>query len=290
MLWTLLTIGIVLVLGYTLLLRGRVKNPACQNFDGWLYAHRGCFNREETIPENSRAAFRRAVEKGVGVELDVHLLADGGLAVIHDSNLERVTGCTGVVEDLTTDQLAAYHLFGTAETIPTFQEVLEIFQGAAPMIIELKTHNRNTDALCQAVWDAVKDYQGLYCMESFDPSVVYWLRKNHPDIVRGQLAENMCKTKTEVKLNGLMRFGATYLLLNPLTRPDFIAYRYSDRSNLANQICLHIWGMRGVSWTLRSQEELDTARREDLWPIYEGFEPDTAHDYADEERKAESHV
>ncbi len=279
--WTGLTIGIVLVLGYGLLLRGRVKNPACQKFDGWLYAHRGCFGLEgeEKIPENSRAAFRRAVEKGVGVELDVHLLADGGLAVIHDSELERVTGRTGVVEDLTTDQLAEYHLTGTEETIPTLQEVLEIFHGMVPIIIELKTHNRNTKALCQAVWAAIKDYEGTYCIESFDPSVVYWLRKNHPDIVRGQLAENMCKTKPQVKLNGLMRFGATYLLLNPLTRPDFIAYRYVDRNNLSNQICLNIWGMRGASWTLCSQEELDTARREDLWPIYEGFEPDAIYDY-----------
>ena len=276
MIWILLTICIVLVLGYVLLLRGRVKNPDCQKFDGWLYAHRGCFNMagEEKIPENSRAAFRRAVEKGVGVELDVHLLADGGLAVIHDSNLARVTGCEGAVEDLTTDQLAEYHLLGTEETIPTFQDVLEIFQGATPIIIELKTYHHNEAALCQAVCEAVKDYQGLYCMESFDPSVVRWLCKNRPEIVRGQLSENMFKTKKQTKMNGFMAFGGTYLLLNPLTRPDFIAYRYADRSNLSNQICLNVWGMRGVSWTLRSQEELDTARREDLWPIYEGFEPD----------------
>lgn len=275
--WIILTIGIVLILGYGLLLRGRVKNPSCQKFDGWLYAHRGCFDMtgEQKIPENSRAAFRRAVEKGVGVELDVHLLADGGLAVVHDSSLERVTGQSGVVEELTTEQLAAYHLMGTQETIPTFQEVLEIFQGKVPIIIELKTHDHNTKALCQAVWEAVKDYAGPYCVESFDPSVVQWMRKNHPDVVRGQLAEDMFKTKPQVKVNGLVRFGATYLLMNPLTRPDFIAYSYADRGNLSNQICLNLWGMRGVSWTLRSQEELDTARREDLWPIYEGFEPDT---------------
>lgn len=276
MLWIGLTILILVALGYPALLRGRVGNPAAQAFDGWIYAHRGCYDitGKTPVPENSRPAFRRAVEKGVGVELDVHLLADGGLAVIHDSNLERMTGHTGVVEDLTLDQLAECHLAGTEETIPTFQEVLEILDGQVPVIIELKSYQKNQAALCQAACQAMENYTGAYCMESFDPFVVQWLRKNRPDILRGQLSENLNNEKAQVKLSKLEAFGGTYLLLNSLTRPDFIAYKFQDRGNLSNRICHEVWGMKGASWTLRSQEELDTARREDLWPIYEGFEPD----------------
>ena len=55
----------------------------------WDYAHRGLHDKEVGSPENSLAAFKEAVESGYGAELDVHLLKDGNLAVIHDSSLFR---------------------------------------------------------------------------------------------------------------------------------------------------------------------------------------------------------
>ena len=55
------------------------------------YAHRG-LHAKPTIPENSMAAFARAVEAGYGIELDLHLTRDGKLAVIHDASLKRTCG------------------------------------------------------------------------------------------------------------------------------------------------------------------------------------------------------
>ena len=118
---------------YVLSVRGRVGHPGLEKFRGWNYAHRGL--HDENIPENSMAAFRAAVEHGFGAELDVHLLADGGLAVIHDSRLLRTTGREGRVEDLTRDQLKEYKLQGTEETIPDFTDVLKVFEGKAPLIV-----------------------------------------------------------------------------------------------------------------------------------------------------------
>ena len=62
------------------------------------YAHRG-YHEPPHIPENSMAAFRRAVEHGVGVEFDVHQIADGSLVIFHDDDLERMTGVKGQIED-----------------------------------------------------------------------------------------------------------------------------------------------------------------------------------------------
>ena len=62
------------------------------------FAHRGLHDRDLGIPENSLAAFRRARDLGFGVELDVHLTADGQLAVIHDANTRRMCGRALVVE------------------------------------------------------------------------------------------------------------------------------------------------------------------------------------------------
>ncbi len=277
MFWLVLVLILAaILLAYMFLLRGRVGNPDCSAFDGWLYAHRGyhTLEGEEKRPENSRAAFRAAVKENFGVELDVHLLADGGLAVFHDSELKRMTGLDGDIEDLTTEQLSQCYLAGTQETIPTFQDALEIFGGKVPLIIELKVKNKNQAALCQTTCDALKDYKGLYCMESFDPFAIQWLKENRPDIVRGQLSCNLIPERKQNNLSWFEAWGASNLLLNPLTKPDFIAYGFKDRRNLSNVICRDVWHMKGASWTLRTHEELDEAWREGLWPIFEGFNPE----------------
>ena len=155
---------LVLFAIYGLSTCGRLKHPEKDRLKGWNYAHRGLHNRDKGIPENSLAAFRAAVEHGYGAELDVHLLRDGNLAVIHDSLLERVTGQSGRIEDLTTDDLKNYRLCGTEETIPTFREVLDTFAGKTPLIIELKPVDNNHAALCKAACDAMEGYEGLWCM------------------------------------------------------------------------------------------------------------------------------
>src|SRR2546426_10149845 len=58
-----------------------------------LAAHRG---GARLWPENSLRAFRESLALGADlVELDVHLTADGALAVIHDATLRRTTDRLG---------------------------------------------------------------------------------------------------------------------------------------------------------------------------------------------------
>lgn len=260
---------VLLVLLYVLSLCGRRNHPGMAELKKWRYAHRGLHDDEK--PENSMAAFRAALEGGFGIELDVHLLADGNLAVLHDSSLQRVTGCDGVIEELTTEQLSEYHLNGTGETIPEFRQVLELFAGKAPLIVELKTHNGNHAALSEKVCAMMADYQGAYCMESFDPFCVHWLKKNRPDIIRGQLAENALHRDNTYPW--IVRVITSFYLENFLTRPDFIAYRYEDRKTLSNYLCRTLWGIAGVSWTIRTKADFDTAVNEGWIPIFERFVP-----------------
>lgn len=237
---------------------------------GWSYAHRGLHG--ECIPENSMAAFRAALENGYGIELDIHLLKDGNLAVIHDSLLNRTTGQPGHIEDLTTEQLKDYRLEGTEETIPEFMDVLTLFNGKAPLIVELKPESGNHAELCAAACRMMETYSGPYCMESFDPRCIAWLRRNRPDICRGQLSENYFKTKND--LPDYLRFALTHNLLNFLTQPDFVAYKYAHRADTpSNYLCRKLWKAQGVSWTLKTQQEYDTAVAEGWLPIFEGFRP-----------------
>ena len=190
---------------------------------------------------------------------------------MHDSDLKRTTGREGFMEDLTAQDLENYHLGGTDQTIPTFQQVLDLFDGQAPLIIELKTRNGNADALTEAVCRVLKDYTGPYCVESFDPRCIRYLYKHYPQIIRGQLAENAVKRSKS--FSWPVRFLCTYYLENFLTRPDFIAYRFEDRETTSNSICRRIWGIQGVSWTIRTPEDFQTAVREGWIPIFENFDP-----------------
>ncbi len=268
----LLILILLLAVLYLLSIRGRIGNPALDNFRGWNYAHRGLHNKDAGIPENSLAAFRAAVEHGYGAELDVHLLKDGTLAVIHDSSLKRTTGLEGRIEDLTLEDLKSCRLDGTEETIPLFQDVLDVFAGKTPLVVELKPMDSNHAALCEAACKMLADYDGLYCMESFDPRCVHWLRKNRPQIVRGQLSEDFVRSTPS--MSRPLAFMLTHSLSHFLTRPDFTAYRFDHRTHTpSNFLCQKLWGMQGVSWTLKTQEEYDTAVREGWIPIFENFEP-----------------
>ena len=265
--WIAIATIAVLFLLYLWFLKGRNGHEALHKLRGWNYAHRGLHDAQR--PENSMAAFRAALEHGYGIELDVHLMKDGNLAVIHDSSLKRVAGADVQIEDLTLADLSQYYLANSDQHIPLFSQVLDLYQGKAPLIVELKTANHNVSALCEATMKLLDGYDGLYCVESFDPRVTHWMRKHRPHIIRGQLSENWFRSKA--KLPWLLKFLMTYHFSNIYTRPDFIAYKYCDRKTFGTEICRKLWHIQGVSWTLQTRQEYDTAVKEGWIPIFENF-------------------
>lgn len=254
---------------YLLAVMGRANHPGLKKLQGWSYAHRGL--HKEGIPENSMAAFRAALEKGYGIELDIHLLKDGNLAVIHDHPLLRTTGAEGNIEDLTTEDLQNYHLEGTNETIPTFRQVLELYDGKAPIIVELKAINGNHRALVDTAMEQLRNYKGVYCVESFDPRCVQYLKEHYPNVIRGQLTENFVAGKGKLSL--AIKVMLTLQLENFLLQPDFVAYKFADRVNLGNFLVRKVWGVQGVTWTLKTPEEHKVAVKEGWIPIFEDYEP-----------------
>ena len=266
-----LLVLVLFFLLWFLLLRCRRSGRGWKKLLGRRYAHRG-WHDKPAVPENSLAAFRRALDKGWGAELDVHLLKDGTLAVFHDSDLRRCAGEEGDIEDLDREGLARLRLEGTEEPVPLFDEVLALFEGKAPLIIELKSHKNNYKALTEAVIARLDRYKGDYCVESFDPRVLMVLRRERPAILRGQLAMDF--RPGGEPLPGWQRFALRNLLMNFLTVPDFIAYRFEDRQRLALKLCRRVWGVKEASWTLRSMDDLLSAEAAGSMPIFECFDPD----------------
>ena len=255
------------------LLRPRRNQPGWDKLAGVKYAHRGLHNGSKGVPENSMAAFQLAVEAGFGAELDVHLMADGNLAVVHDSDLTRVCGKQAIIEELVEEELIEYPLMGTEELIPLFQEVLELFEGKTPLIIELKVAGGNANALTDAVMAMLEDWNGVYCLESFHPGVLLRLKERYPWVLRGQLSQDFLKGGEVHGLSLPARFLLTNLLTTAFTGPDFVAYKWQDRRNPSLRLMRALYGVHEVGWTVRDRQTMEALEAEGVPTIFEGFLP-----------------
>ncbi len=267
-------LGCAGVLGaWSLLLKPRRNQPGWEKLEGVRYAHRGLHDMKLGVPENSMAAFQRAIDHGFGAELDVHLMADGNLAVVHDSDLTRVCGKKARIEDLVEEELMDYPLMGTEELIPLFEEVLGLFEGKTPLVIELKVEGGNANALTDAVMAALEGWNGVYCVESFHPAALLRLKERYPWVLRGQLSQNFLRDSEVSNLSIPARFVLTNLLTTAFTRPDFIAYNWKDRGNLSLRWMRALYGVHEVDWTVRERETMETLDQAGVTSIFEGFVP-----------------
>lgn len=258
---------------WCLLLKPRQNHPGWEALEKIRFAHRGLHDPDQGIPENSMTAFRRAIDHGFGAELDVHLMADGNLAVVHDSSLQRVCGADVSIENLTADALKDYPLMGTEERIPLFRDVLALFEGKTPLVIELKVEGGNANALTDAVMSALEGWNGTYCVESFHPAVLLRLKERFPWVIRGQLSQNFLRDSEVGNLSLPVRFMLTNLLTTAVTRPDFIAYKWQDRGNVGLRLMRALYGVHEVGWTIREPSAMDILDRAGVTPIFEGFVP-----------------
>ena len=240
-----------LMLSYCLAPNGRRD---VSDFRGKRYAHRGLHNA--TIPENSLSAFRRAAEQGFGVELDVQMTKDKQLVVFHDGTLDRMCGREGNLRDYTYEELCKLNLKDSKEKIPLFADVLKVL-GQTDLVCELKSDNGSKNyELCEKTYAMLADYPGHFCIESFSPYLVRWFRRNHPEIIRGQLS---CFMK-DTGHGKLAEFQLTNLLTNVMTRPDFIAYEFRDaKRSIGFRIMRKLFDPFCVCWTPKGKDEITEA-------------------------------
>lgn len=245
----------VLAVIYVFLVAPRMfGKPNRSALKGVHYAHRGLFDNESDAPENSLNAMRKAVEAGYGIEFDVQLTKDDVPVVFHDASLKRMCGVDGKIWDYTLEELKKMKLANSDETIPTLEQVLRVVDGKVPLIVEYKMDRVDTK-VCELGNAILENYNGVYCMESFHPFAVKWYREHRPDVIRGQLSQDFSKTDYK----GIQYFMMTHLLLNFLTRPDFIAYNHKDKDIFSRRLCAQL-GALSVAWTIKNRKQYEEAK------------------------------
>jgi glycerophosphoryl diester phosphodiesterase len=224
------------------------------------FAHRGLPGAGRI--ENSRAAFEAAIAAGHGIELDVQASADGEAIVIHDCELERLTGVQGKVAARTTAELGAIALAGTDQMLRPLTETLRLVRGRVPLLIELKAPDRHVGPLCNAVRRALEGYGGRVGVMSFNPEVGRWFARHAPHLARGLVV-------TEARKKGWRGRLERHLFLWR-ARPDFLAYDIRDLSSpFATR--QRARGLPVLTWTVRTPDERARAATHADQIIYEAI-------------------
>lgn len=226
----------------------------------WRYAHRGLHG--PGVPENSLAAALAAIARGMGIECDVQRSSDALPMVFHDWELERLTGASGSVAELTAARLGELDLGGTGERIPALRDFLGLVRGRVPLLVEIKSRRERRPApLCLAVRRALEGYGGPVAVMSFDPRVSRWFAERAPQIVRGLVVtEENARTFAGRLRRHLWLWHA---------RPDFLAYDVRDFPS-AFAAAQRKRGLPLLTWTVRSPELRERAAQYADAPIAEG--------------------
>ena len=233
-----------------------------------VYAHRGA---SEYYPENTLSSFYAGVDMGAnGIENDIQRTKDGVLVVFHDDTLERVAGVEGRVIDYTAAELAAMHLSGTEEGIPTFEEVLALVGGRVPLLVEIK-ESASDSAVSLAVAEMLKGYSGPLLIESFNPLSLGRIKEALPQVSRGLLCDHYTKRPEFRKLTYYL---LQWFLLNFKARPDFYAYNYQNRTYIPFRLIRRLHKLPVFAWTVRTQLDKEICKESGFASIiFEDFNP-----------------
>ena len=240
-------------------------DPARMRWLGeWAYAHRGLHGNGAI--ENAPAAFRAALDAGVGIECDIQRSADDEPMVFHDWDFKRLVGRPDRTDALTAAEWRTLSYLEHEDAPLGLGQLLEMVSGKVPLLIEIKSRPRyDVATTCLKVRDALEGYAGHHAVMSFDPRVSRWFRQRSPDTVRGLVIRE--------DEHGFTQKAWQRRLALWTAKPDFVAYHIAALPNpwVAG---LRDRGMPVLTWTVVGAAQFRVAEANADAPIFEGKLPD----------------
>ena len=225
--------------------------------DVTLIAHRGCADQ---YPENTVAAVERAAPHVDAVEVDVRRCASGELVVVHDAELDRLTGATGRVADTDRATLRELSVLGSGEPVPLLDEVLAAAPDGVAVNVEIKQPETALDALA-----ATRRAGVAALFSSFHAEALAALRDRDPETDRALLvadgdAERAVETATELGCT------AVHPPIDVATEPGYVetvqraglavnAWTATDREEAERLLAVGVDGIIADRWDLLPEAE-----------------------------------
>jgi len=186
-----------------------------------VYAHRGA---SEYAPENTMSSFFMGLHMGAnGIETDIRRTKDGVLVLFHDATIDRVTGQSGAIADLTYDQLCKIPVLhmnsGRYDIVPRLEDFLH-YCGAQGVYLALELKDAD---IAEDVFSVVKKYrlEKQVTMTSFTLEYLVALKRAYPEASVGYLTEDFSDDLlSEMKKIGIGQLcpRATNLTLEKVTK------------------------------------------------------------------------
>lgn len=208
-----------------------------------IYCHRGLYNNE-TVIENTIPAFKRALHRKLGIELDICLTKDEEIIVFHDDNLKRLAYINKKIETFTYEELKKIKLLDQDAYIPTLKEVLALINGKVPLLIEIKNVSRKK-VILKKLNKLLLEYSGNVILESFDPFTLTKIFKS--SLKRYQVAFLITDKNIGIKrklYNLFIKYFLKSYKFNYLAIPKSLVTTVKDFANLPFFI-----------WTIKTKEE-----------------------------------
>lgn len=226
----------------------------------WTYAHRGLHG--PGVPENSLAAAKGAIERGLGIECDIQRSLDDVPMVFHDWDLTRLIGMEGHTAAFTAAELMDLRYPESGLGPITLADLLAAIDGRVPLLIEIKSKSGyDVERTCARVRTCLDGYRGLHAVMSFDPRVANWFARHSPETVRGLVVTEEGAKGPRGDLRRRMALWHA--------KPDFLAYDIRDLPSrfAASQRarCVPL-----ATWTVRNPDLLARAGLHADAPIAEG--------------------
>lgn len=173
--------------------QGLISTTETINKDMVITAHRGGagYGNENTI-----SCIKRSLDAGIkSIEIDVHLTSDSHIIVCHDETVDRTTNGKGKIHEMTFEQIKELRIIdengnATEESLPELHDVLELIDGKAHLLLEIKNKNKRVGPLEHAVIDELKRYNALpwVTVQSFGDKTLETIHDIDPNIRLEKLA------------------------------------------------------------------------------------------------------
>src|SRR3954454_9077061 len=222
-------------------------------------AHRGLHSA--AAPENSLAALQRAIDAGIGIELDVRLSADGVPVVHHDATLDRMCAVPAAVNRMPASALTRLRLGGTEHRLPSLTAAMHLVGGAVPVLVDVKSGLGRSERrrLVDAVAVLLRSYRGPVGVVGFDPWLLQGMASEAPRVARGQSGGIDELTLATVPWSRVLRRPVDALWTMRVSRPHFVCF------NVARMPSASLDRVRRqrpvVAWTVRSAGEFHLAQQ-----------------------------
>jgi glycerophosphoryl diester phosphodiesterase len=152
----------------------------------------------------------------------------------------------------------------------TLGELCARIAGRVTLVVEIKSGFARDERLVARTAEVLTSYAGPVAAMSFDPHLVACLRHMAPALARGLVSQRRFADGEWQSLSAWQRASMAHLLHAPNTRPDFVAYRVDDLPAPAT-LLMRWFGAPVLTWTVRTQEQRERAKRWADQMIFENF-------------------